>query len=136
MRKIVKILDNVCNINNFSVAEEILLTRGNQTDLFFQLATEKLDSLGDTSYQRYIPQGSSVVVEVQFDNIDLNYQIRRTAQLAFTGDGSIYKISLLSQDQLMFNSMRVSVFEDGVVSYFTVETDIATQDVGDRRKFT
>lgn len=135
MRYIVKLLDNVSNINSFDSVTEILLTRGNQFDMYFQLMVERSsDSSG--SVQRYIPQGTSVRVEVQFDNLDQEYHIRRTASKAFSGDDSIWKVPILAQDQLMFNSMRVTLTEDGKVTNFIVETDIATQDVGDRRRFT
>lgn len=136
MRNIVKILDNVCGVNNFDIVEEIRLTRGNQYELYFQLATEKSDAQGEITQLRYIPQGTNIAVEVYFDNLDLTYNVKRVATAAFAGDSSIYKVSILAQDQLMFNSMSVVVVEDGVVTNFFVETDIATLDIGDRRKFT
>lgn len=136
MRHIVKILDNVCGVNSFDVVEEITLTRGNQYELYFQLATEKSDAQGETTLTRYIPQGVNIAVEVYFDNLDLTYNIKRVATPAFTGDSSIYKVPVLAQDQLMFNSMNVVVIEDGKVLNFIVETDIATIETGDRRKFT
>jgi len=135
MRKIVKILDNVNNINSFDEVGEILLTRGNGFDLNFRLMVESRDSEGRSQTQRYIPQGSSISVEVQFDNIDVLYHIKRTASVSYVGDSSIWKVPILEQDQLMFNSMRVTLSEDGKKTNFIVETDIATEDVGDRRHF-
>ena len=135
MRKIVKILDNVNNINSFDEVGEILLTRGNEFELNFRLMTESRDSEGNSQTQRYVPQGTSVSVEVQFDNIDVLYHVRRTAIESFSGDASIWKVPILQQDQLMFNSMRVTLTEDGKKTSFIVETDIATEDVGDRRHF-
>ena len=136
MRNIVKILDNVNSVNSFDEVEEITLIRGNSYELNFRLMTSKYVSGGEQVLTRYIPQGSSVTVEVQFDNLDLNYHIKRTAQTPFPGDGSIRMVPLLPQDQLMFNSMRVVVNEDGKKTTFLVETDIATEEVGDRRRFT
>ena len=136
MRYIVKILDNVNNINSFNVADEILLTRGNQYTLNFQLMTESFNPNGESTNLRYVPQGASVSVEVQFDNLDLNHHIRRVAQSSFPGDESVWQVPILPQDQLMFSSMRVTVYEDGKKINFMVETDIATEEVGDRRRFT
>lgn len=135
MRYVVKLLDNVSNINSFDVVGEILLTRGNQFDMYFQLMVERSNNQGE-QLQRYVPQGTDVKVEVQFDNLDQEYHIRRVASKAFTGDDSIWKVPVISQDQLMFNSMRVTLIEDGKKTSFLVETDIATEDVGDRRRFT
>lgn len=131
MRKIVKILSDVNSVNDFKEVEEVTLVRGNASNLYFRLFAERTDGT-----QRYIPQGTSVQVEVQFDHLDKEYLVRRAAQQAFTGDGSIWYVPILSQDQLMFNSMRVVVTEDLVRSNYIVETDIATEDVGDRRRFT
>lgn len=131
MRYIVKVLDNVHNINSFDEVDEILLTRGNQSELFFRLM-----SVSGSRKQRYIPQGTSVKVEVQFDNLDQNFFIRRSGVEAFPGDTSVWKLPILPQDQLMFNSMRVVLFEDSKKTTFFVETDIATEDTGDRKRFT
>lgn len=136
MRHIVKILDNVNNINSFDIADEIRLVRGNGYDLNFMLMTERMDAGGDYILTRYVPQGLNISVEVQFDNLDVTYHVRRVAQKSFLGDDSIWKIPLLPQDQLMFNSMRITLNEDGKKTTFMLETDIATEEVGSRRRFT
>jgi len=135
MRYVVKVLDNVNNVNSFDVVGEVVLTRGNESGLNFQLMVERSTSDG-TELQRYIPQGSSIRVETQFDSLDQNFHIRRAASQPFAGDTSIWMVPILSQDQLMFNSMRVTLTEDGKKTNFIVETDIATEDIGDRRRFT
>jgi len=135
MRYVAKILDNVRNVNDFNEVGEIHLTRGNSTDLYFRLFTER--SNGDNEeLQRYIPQGTSIQVDIRFDNLDQEYDIRRTAIAPFAGDNSIWSIPILAQDQLMFNGMRVTLTEDNKKTTFIVETDIAAEETGDRRRFT
>ena len=136
MRYIVKLLDNVTGVNGFDEAEEIRLVRGNASVLYFRLMIERVDKQGDAATQRYIPQGTSIKVEVGFDSLDVQYHIRRVASVAFVGDQSIWSVPLLSQDQLGFNSMRVTLTEDSKKTIFLVETDIATEETGDRRRFT
>lgn len=136
MRYIVKLLDNVTGVNGFDEAEEIHLVRGNASTLYFRLMTEKTDKQGDASSQRYIPQGTSIRVEVGFDNLDVQYHIRRVASASFPGDQSIWSVPLLSQDQIAFNSMKVTLTEDSRKTIFLVETDIATEETSDRRRFT
>lgn len=135
MRKVVKILDNVFGINSFYEAEEITLTRGNTENLCFRLFIENQSpcSLGDSNLTRYIPQGSSVQVEVTFQHIDDEYVIKRVASNPYAGDTSIWCVPLLATDRLMFNSMEVKVTEDGVSSVFEVETDIATREIMSRK---
>jgi hypothetical protein len=91
---------------------------------------------GEASDQRYIPQGTPFSVSVQFDNLNQQYHVRRTASQPFAGDSSIWKVTILSQDQIMFNSMRVVLTENGQQNVFIVDTDLATEDIGDRRRFT
>lgn len=136
MRKIAKILDNVRNVNDFDVVDEILLTRGNQTNLYFQLITERQNSAGGNDLQRYVPQGTVIKVDTQFDNLSMEYLVRRAATNPFPEDTSIWMIPIIAQDQILFNGMRVTINEDGVETFARVETDIATEEVGDRRRFT
>ncbi len=136
MKNIVKILDNVRNVNDFDEIDEITLVRGNQTDLYFRLMSRRYNKDGEASDQRYIPQSSPFTVAVQFDNLNQQYHVRRTASQPFPDDASIWKVTILSQDQIMFNSMRVVVTENGKQSAFIVDTDLATEDTGDRRRFT
>jgi hypothetical protein len=133
---IAKIMDDVKNVNSYDLVDEIHLTRGNQFDLYFQLQSRKqLASNGDYIDTRYIPLAVGATVEVQFDNLDKSYQIRRVASKPFAEDGSIYKITLIKQDIVMFNSMRVVVNENNNATAFKVVTDIATEDTGSLRRF-
>lgn len=136
MKNIVKILDNVRNVNDFDEVDEITLIRGNQTDLYFRLMFRRYDKDGEISDQRYIPQGAPFSVAVQFDNLSQQFHVRRTASKPFADDSSIWKVTILPQDQIMFNSMRVVLTEDSKQVAFIVETDLATEDTGDRRRFT
>ena len=136
MRNVVKLLDNVNDINTFDEVEEFTVIRGNSYSLCFRLFKEKKDCNGESILQRYIPTGSSNSVQVQFDNLDLEFCIKRTATKPFPSDSSIWCIPILPQDQLMFNGMRVTLYEDSKVTNFIVETDISTEDTGDRRRFT
>lgn len=135
MKYIINLLDNVTNINNFNEVEELTLVSGNATTLYFRLMTERMCN-GESQRIRYIPTGTSVQVEVFFDNVDDNLATCRVGSTPFPGDLSIYCISILSQDKLAFNGMRVTVTEDGVKRNFIVVTDLASSETGDQRFFT
>lgn len=131
MKKVVKILDDVQNVNSYMVAEQVTLIRGNAQQLYFQLFTEQqsLDPLCENSHIRYIPQGDNVVVEAVFDHIDDELVIKRVAAAPFTGDQSVWCVDILAQDELMFNSLQVTIYEDGKPCHFLLETDITTLDI-------
>ena len=136
MKYIVKLLDDVQNINDFKEVEELTIVKGNSTRLYFRLMTEQLCSNGDPERLRYIPQGATNYIEVNFDNIDDDLAVCRVAVQAFADDKSIYYVPILAQDELAFNGMRVVVTEDSNVRNFIVITDLASQDTGERRFFT
>lgn len=133
---VAKIMDDVKNVNSYDLVDEIHLTRGNQFDLYFQLQTRKqVGASGDFVDTRYIPLTVGATVEVQFDNLDKTYHIKRVASKPFPEDGSIYKVTIIKQDSLMFNSMRVVVNENNNATAFKVITDIATEDTGSLRRY-
>lgn len=136
MKYIVKLLDDVQNVNSFKEVDELTLVRGNPTRLYFRLMTEQKCGSG-TDQLRYIPLGTTVFVEAFFDNIDDNLVVCRVGSAAFpTVDKSIYYVDIIPQDTLAFNGMRVTVTEDGVKRSFIVVTDLASEDTDDSRFFT
>jgi len=135
MQYVAKVMDDVKSVNSYDTVDEIHLTRGNKFDLYFQLYSRKQLSDGSNVDTRYIPLAVGHTVEVQFDNLDKSYQIRRVATKPFAEDGSICKIIILQQDIVMFNSMRVVVKENGNSTAFKVVTDIATEDTGSARRY-
>lgn len=140
MKKVVKVLDDLQNVNSYMVAEQVTLMRGNTQKFYFQLFSEQqsLDPLCENTNIRYIPQGTNITVEATFEHIDDEFVIKRVAAAPFAGDQSIWCIDILAQDEIMFNSLQVTVHQDGVPCYFLLETDITTIDVGptsDRTRF-
>jgi len=137
MKRLSKILDSVHSVNSFVEAEEITLIRGNAETLYFRLFTEKASCslFSDPCLRRYIPQGTTILVEVKFDHVDDEYVVRRVATNPYADDTSIWSVPLLATDRISFNSMEITLVEDGQESSFAVETDIATQEVGPSRRF-
>lgn len=126
MKYVVKLLENVSNVNSFSVVDESAIQLGTNFDLYFQLFTLKIDKCGVETLTRYIPQGTNNYIEIKFNNIDDDFAFCRVASQAFQGDTSIWKFPVLSQDQIPFGSMEVYLYEDNKKIRFSVETDIVS----------
>lgn len=126
----------VCNVNEFKALNEYSMVKGTQQFLYFQLFSSNVN--GET---RYIPQGVDTnTVIVELDHIDSFKKVRRIATPAFTGDNSIYKITLGASDCVSYNGMIVKVEEttnpNPTIEYtFNMSTAIRVIPTGNEKRF-
>jgi hypothetical protein len=136
MRYVVKLLENVNNINDFEIADESVYVRGNAFNLYFQLFKETVDREGNIRYTRYMPQGTPTYVECFFRNFNNDKIVNRVGVPAFAQDTSIYYVPVLATDKFPFNGLLVKVTEAGIRTSFVVLTDLTFQETDDRALFT
>lgn len=132
MNLAVRLLNNVCNVNDFEQVSSITLTRGNPDKIYFRVVQP---SNGDL---RYIPTTPTTGL-VKFLHNDNSKKISRAASQPFAGDTSIWSVDVLSTDEIQFDSMTFQLTE-GTGPGQTVKTmnvlgDIVTEDVDTRKKF-
>lgn len=109
-----ELLTNVSNVNTFQSATEITFSKGQAIDIYFRLVdTDKKESAYDTTYLRYLPQGSTTnTVKVDLSNIDDAKKISRYASAAYATDTSMWKLSLTAADAVVGTvSMKVTLTE-------------------------
>lgn len=100
-----RLLDDVCNVNDFKEVDELSIRAGEAADIYLELKT--VDSDGEEI--RYMPQGTGLVVTVKFRHLDSNKVITRVASQPFADDKSIYKISIAANERLAFDTMEARV---------------------------
>jgi hypothetical protein len=128
-----RVLLNVSSVNSFLFGTQAQASVGDPLDFYFQLVD--LDQLPQNqSWQpfglRYCPAtGATMLVDVQ--NLDDAKAFTRVATQPFSGDTSIWKLSLLATDPLKGTvSLRCKLNEGGVIRSFTMQAVLLFQ--GDR----
>jgi len=103
-----KFLSDVCGVNSFTPVRELRFIKGNQEKIYFQLCTTSAS--GQST--RYIPQGSdSNTIIVNFDSLDDDRAIQRTATQAFADDKSIYCVTVGAGDCIAYDGMTLEIQE-------------------------
>lgn len=96
------ILDPICNVNDFSFADQSSFTQGSAQDIYFQL----IDLTHNPAREGYSPAGlrympaTGATLQITLTNIDNSVQITRFASQPFPQDVSIWKVAILSGDQI------------------------------------
>lgn len=128
----VRLLDNVCNVNDFNEVETIELIRGNPYSLYFRVVQPNQDNL------RYVPATPTAGL-VKFKHLEDGKSISRAAAQPFPGDTSIWKVDILPTDEVQFNSMTFQLTEGSnpnqKIFSMNVDGDIATVDTDSRKNF-
>lgn len=128
----VKLLDNVCNVNDFGQVDSIELIRGNPYRLYFQVVQPNKDGL------RYVPSTPFSGL-VKFQHTDNAKKISRAAVNPFPEDTSIWYVDLLATDEIQFNSMTFQLTEGTTpnqkIYNMNVDGDITTVDTDTRKSF-
>lgn len=127
MRLSGRVLLNVSSVNSFTYGTEVQASVGDAVDVYVQLVD--LDQLPQNqAWQpfglRYCPlTGATMTVDVQ--NLDDAKAFTRAATQPFTGDTSIWKLSLLATDPVKGTvSLRFRLNESGVIRTFTLQAAV------------
>lgn len=109
-------LIDVCSVNDYVVATEVEMSKGDATTFYFQLV-DREKNLSQHGYRpaglRYIPADGATVT-VTFVSIDASKQFDRVATNPFPGDRSIWAVSVLATDPLDgTKSLRIRLTESG-----------------------
>lgn len=120
-------LDNLVDVNNFSVTGQIRFNEGDAPSLYLML----LDASKDPSSQGFSPAGRRYVpdtgatLQITLDSIDDSKKITRVATQPFPGDLSIWSIDLMPTDTVRGTINLKLVLTQGVkVSYGFVQAAI------------
>jgi hypothetical protein len=99
----IELLVNVSNVNSFQSATEISFSEGEAIDVYFRLVdTSRKESSYDTSFLRYIPQGTTTnTLKVDVQNLDDAKKISRYCTQPYATDTSIWKLALTAADALI-----------------------------------
>lgn len=131
----VRLLDNVCNVNDFQEVETIELIRGNPYTLYFKVVQPNKDNL------RYIPVSTPIPATglAKFKHLEDGKSISRAATNPFPEDTSIWSIPILPTDEIQFDSMTFQLTEgtgpSQKVYIMNVDGDIVTVDTDSRKNF-
>ena len=137
MRITAKMLKNVANVNNWQYANQAHVQENQANDIYFQLVDLDITPAIDKSLAlpdfplRYIPQGTSIALEVTFpalrsESDDVNAeQFSVAASQPFSDDKSIWKVSLTSSQLPKSGSITMKLTIDGVDKYFLVNNALA-----------
>lgn len=112
MKLSVKALKNVDSVNAFQYSNQMEAFQGQPNDLYFQLFDEHRGI-------RYIPAAGSSLT-VKFDNVNSEQIINKTASNPFSQDGSIFKVSLTSVEEIGSGGLSFILTENGVNKPFHV----------------
>ena len=113
MRLGIRFLDDVISYNSFRLANEVMLTQGEDGFLYFQLVSI-YEACAEDSMIRYIPKVTGEV-NLVFLHIDSNKEIVRAATKAFPDeDRSIWKVQIQASDVIAPDSIFATLTEDGV----------------------
>lgn len=118
-----RILCNVANVNRFDYDTTARFTEGNAFDVYFQLIDASQDRGQDGFYpsgRRYAPV-SGAVLRVTLGFIDDEKKLDRAATQPYSNDPSIWKLSILSTDELRGGcDFILRLTEGAVITYGSV----------------
>jgi hypothetical protein len=98
-----RILNNVASANSFDWADQAEFTQGDTVDIYFQL----IDTTVDKAVKGFVPGGrryipaAGATLSVKLDNIDDAVALTRSATQPFSGDLSIWKLTILATDAIV-----------------------------------
>jgi hypothetical protein len=95
-----RILQDVASVNTFRPVQQLKFTKGDTLTIYFQLIDASLDTAGEGYNpvgRRYVP-AAGATLSVVVDNIDVAKKVTKTATKPFSGDDSIWSISIASTD--------------------------------------
>ena len=130
----VRLLDNVCNVNDFQEVETIELIRGNPYTLYFRVVQPNKSNL------RYIPATPPAATGlVKFKHLEDGKSVSRAASNPFPEDTSVWSVPILPTDEIQFDSMTFRLTEGTTpnqkVYTMNVDGDIVTVDTDTRKNF-
>ena len=114
-----RILQDVCSVNVYKVAQNAIFSQGDTTYIYLQLIDASVDTAMqgfNPSGRRYIP-ATGATLTVTLDSLNLANKLVRSATMPFAQDGSIWKLSILATDKLNCTSpLKLTLNESGKVT--------------------
>jgi hypothetical protein len=121
MKLAIKPLDNVSSENHWNYASEISIQEGQINDFYIQIVDMSKQLVirddGAAAPLRYIVQGTSKAVSIQFPSLD-DADVFTIIGSAPFSDKSIWKFSLSSSQTPKSGSIKVTLTEDGISKSF------------------
>ena len=130
MKLIVKLLENVNDVNNFYEVEQFEHVNGNAQTLYFRLVSELSGNCH--KYQRYIPSATAQCT-VTFDSLDCANYVRRAATMAFPNDDRSVWMVELNQNDIIMGNMRVELYDGGTRQTLLLEGRLIGSSAGSSR---
>lgn len=123
-----RLLTGVCSVNTFNYTSSYEATEGDAYYLYFQLIDASLDRPEERFFpsgRRYIPDAGATL-SVVLNSIDNDKKYTKTASQPFSGDASIWRIQVLSTDQVLGSvNMILSLTQSGVVTHGLVKNALS-----------
>lgn len=120
-------LNDCQNVNSYEMADVAELSEGDTQTLYFQLIDINLDKAIDghmPAGRRYIT-APGATLQCVIENIDDAKKITRYATVPFSNDTSIWKISILSTDQIRGTSnLRLTLTEGVEIKHGVIKSGI------------
>ena len=141
MRLNARMLKNVTDVNHWEYAREAHIQEGQTNEFYLQLVD--VDQVPDEEIKksiplpdfplRYIPQGTTITLELTFPDLNTDNNIVVDATQPFSDDLSIFKVTLNSLQTPHSGSVKARLTIDGVDKYFLMNNVIVTDllEVGD-----
>ena len=124
MRLYIEMLDSVCNVNNWKHVDEVTISEGEASDIYFQI-------INKSQHIRYMTQATSYSVSAIFPDVDESQTIEVAASQPFADDKSIWKVSLGSSQTPGSGTFLVKLTEDGVERTLKAELGIRVELIND-----
>ena len=111
-------LNDVGSVNVYQYDDELAITSGNATTIYFQLIDASVNKSGDgfnPPGRRYMP-ASGATLTVTFTSINDDNEVERLASQPYADDKSIWSVSVLASDEIEPGTVVVelSLSEGGV----------------------
>lgn len=125
----VRLLENVTSVNHFKIVGNRKIVLGEANTIYIQLVDLSQNEDGDPEGIRYIPQGTVNKVIVTFPSLNEANRFTRIAAQPFSGDASIWSVSILITDTPVSGNIIVTVEEDGVKKNAIIELGLSVEDI-------
>jgi len=130
MKNVIRLLENVNDVNNFYEVEQFEHVNGNAQTVYFRLTSELSGNCH--KFQRYIPS-TTAQVTVIFDSLDCANFIRRPATMAFPNDDRSIWMVQLTQNDIVMGAMKALLYDGGTMQTLTLDGRLIARSAGSSR---
>jgi len=121
MRLSIEMLDNVNSVNSWKHVDQVTISEGEISDVYFQIINKSEDNI------RYLSQAGTYSVEAIFPDVDETATITVAGVQVFSDDKSIWKVTLASSQTPGSGTFLVKLTEDGVSKTLKAELGLRVE---------